>query len=146
MESEWGGGSRTRTSTTTSGRSLGQVNNICRALCGLWLWTMVRFGLWPRVLCSDVRTLSKRWQIAEKHVIFMVSYIYIVTLSGPSCARPGLRIDCDAKRRFPQMRDHYRSDYFQLQILQSNDSQNERSQAQAARLDTLRYALGVYQL
>lgn len=50
----------------------------------------------------------------------------------------------------PQMRDHYRSDYFQLQILQSNDSQNERSQveirkaAQAARLDTLRHAYGVY--
>lgn len=64
---------------------------------------------WPACYAADVRTLSKR-QIAEKHVIFMVSYIYIVTLSGPSCAlpcraasraihaMPGLPIDCDAKR------------------------------------------------
>lgn len=51
--------------------------------CGWW-WSALVLA---RVLCSDVRTLSKR-QIAEKHVIFMVSYIYIVTLSGPSCALP----------------------------------------------------------
>jgi len=58
----------------TSGWFMGRKENI-GWMCFWWVFLLVR------MLCRDVRAMSK-WQITENHVIFMVSYIFIVTLSG----------------------------------------------------------------
>lgn len=43
-------------------------------------WVSGRFG--PRTRMQRRQRRMSKWQIAGKHVIFMVSYIFIVTLSG----------------------------------------------------------------
>jgi len=37
-----------------------------------------------------------KWQITENHVIFMVSYIFIVTLSGSSRSSVAQLLSCSA--------------------------------------------------